>query len=118
MRFAGTLGLDTASAWVYLAFLLLVTVDRRRRCPPDLEEPALTDAVRPVLLVVSRSAEVRDLLREELLRRYDRDYDVVTAAGPDEARDRLTSQAGGPAGSRRSPCSWRATAGRTPTAST
>ena len=49
----------------------------------------MTDAVRPVLLVVSRSAKVRDLLREELLHRYDRDYDVVTAGSPDEARERL-----------------------------
>jgi len=49
----------------------------------------VTDAVRPVLLVVSRSAKVRDLLREELLHRYDRDYDVVTAGSPDEARERL-----------------------------
>ena len=34
---------------------------------------------RPVLLVVSRSAAVRDLLSSELARRYDRDYQVVPA---------------------------------------
>jgi thioredoxin reductase len=54
----------------------------------------MSDVVRPVLLVVSRSARVRDLLQGELVRRYDRDYDVVTAAGPDEARDRLTDEDG------------------------
>jgi thioredoxin reductase len=54
----------------------------------------VSDAVRPVLLVVSRSARIRDLLQGELLRRYDRDYDVVTAAGPDEARERLTDGGG------------------------
>ncbi len=58
----------------------------------------MTDGVRPVLLVVSRSAKVRDLLQSELLRRYDRDYDVVTAAGPDEVRDRLRSQGRRPGG--------------------
>ncbi len=52
--------------------------------------------VKPVLLVVSRSARVRDLLQGELVRRYDRDYDVVTAAGPDEARERLTGSGGRP----------------------
>jgi thioredoxin reductase len=55
----------------------------------------VSDAVRPVLLVVSRSSRVRDLLQGELLRRYDRDYDVVAAAGPDEARERLAPFDGG-----------------------
>jgi thioredoxin reductase (NADPH) len=49
---------------------------------------------RPVLLVVSRSATVRDLLSSELARRYDRDYQVVPAADPDEARQRLTGSDG------------------------
>jgi thioredoxin reductase (NADPH) len=58
----------------------------------------VTDAVRPVLLVVSRSAAVRDLLCGELARRYERDYDIVPAAGPDEARQRLARSDRGAAG--------------------
>jgi thioredoxin reductase (NADPH) len=54
--------------------------------------------VRPVLLVVSRSPAVRDLLAGELARRYERDYDIVTAAGPGEARDRLGRSGGHHAG--------------------
>jgi thioredoxin reductase len=57
----------------------------------------VTDVVRPVLLVVSRSAAVRDLLCGELGRRYDRDYDIVPASGPDDARQKLAGSGGGSA---------------------
>jgi thioredoxin reductase len=47
---------------------------------------------RPVLLVVSRSAEVRALLEEELRGRYGRDYQVVAAPDADTAQAALIAQ--------------------------
>ena len=63
----------------------------------------MSDAVRPVLLVVSRSARVPPPPAGDL-RRYDRDYDVVTAEGPDEARERLAAS------------DWQAAGGQAPVA--
>ena len=52
---------------------------------------------RPVLLVVSRSAAVREALESELTGRYGRDYAVVPAASADDARRRLLDVEGPPA---------------------
>ena len=46
----------------------------------------------PVLLVVSRSAAVRELLRTELTARYGRDYTVLTAPDADSAHEALVAQ--------------------------
>lgn len=44
---------------------------------------------RPVILVASRAADMRDVVGEELGRRYSYDYELVTAVGADDALARL-----------------------------
>ena len=68
---------------------------------------------RPVLLVVSRSAAVREVLETELAGRYGRDYAVVAAASPTRPGRPLSRR---PARRRRSRCCWPASAGTIPRA--
>ena len=119
MRFAGALDVDPRRRWVYLAFLVLVAIP-----PPPAVRLTSVSRPEPTPSVPSCSAgpgprEVRDLLaRDELLRRYDRDYDVITAEVLDEARDTAGPRRRPGAQAHGGPRCWPASAGRTPTGST
>ena len=104
LRYRSTLAWDTAPAWLYLAFLVLAgsppppasrpPCPGRHRPAADRREARMTEeSVRPAIVVVSRSAAVREQLCGELQARYARDYERQAFEDPEAA----------PAGRRDSP---------------